>query len=219
MKNYGAAKYYKLHLQNIAHNDLGIFMHDSIPIPGNTIHTITPVWNNVENKDLYITEDIGLTGHISDTIRFNNYSNISGHLVYDNSKLSNLKIKNVKILITDIERFAKDSTLTDSLGRYHFNQIRNSSYVISASYNGKYLNGGYNPMDALTVNRSFVLLYNFTDPLKQLAADVNKDGEVNPVDALLINRRFVKLDNSFHAGNWLFSQDTINVSKGNIISQ
>ncbi len=216
VKNFGAASYYKLRLKNIANDDLQIFTHDSIPIPGNTIHTITPVWSNVENKDLYITEDIGMTGHISDTIRFSNYSNISGHLVYDNSRSSNLKIKNVKILISDLERLVKDSTLTDSLGRYNFNQIRNSSYVVSATYNGKYLTGGFNPMDALTVNRSFVLLYNFTDPLKQLAADVNKDGEVNPVDALLINRRFVKLDNSFPAGNWLFTHDTINVLKGNM---
>jgi hypothetical protein len=71
-------------------------------------------------------------------------------------------------------------------------------------------------VDALLVNRNYIRLYRFPDPLLKLAGDVNIDNRLNPVDALLINRRYIKVINSFKAGDWLNQKDVITVNSDKV---
>ncbi len=136
---------------------------------------------------------------------------VSGYVTYDNS--FNYVINNVKLILKTIENLIIDSTITNSRGYYVFRNLANGNYIIEANTDNP--PGGINPTDALLVNRKYIKLYSFTDPLKQLAADVNGDDKINPNDALLINRYYIKAISSFKAGKWRFEQANFSINCDN----
>ena len=137
---------------------------------------------------------------------------ISGNINYDNPEAT--PMANTKVLLNNPEGIKIDSTTADANGYYEFKNVANGSYTLNCRTTNKA--GGSNPMDALLVNRYFVKLYNLSDGIRKLAADVNNDGKINPVDALLINRRFVKLISSFKIPDWLFNNKSVVVQNDDL---
>ena len=139
---------------------------------------------------------------------------ISGKFIYDNTPVVK-PLKNVKLILKTVEGVKIDSTLSDNLGSYAFSNATIGRYFMEPSITKT--PGSINPLDALYVNRNFIGTYVFSDPLKQLAADVNVDKKTNPTDALLINKRYIGIIPTFKAGDWLFAHDTIKVVNDNVI--
>jgi hypothetical protein len=77
--------------------------------------------------------------------------------------------------------------------------------------------GGVNPIDALIINRNYIGLYKFTDPLLQTAADVNGDIKINPVDALMVNRRYIGIIPKYKVSDWLFSNPSFKIDGSSVI--
>lgn len=131
---------------------------------------------------------------------------ISGKVTYGNGATG---IKNVVVTLNP----GGVTTTTDTTGAYAFTNVANGSYTLTASTANAWL--GANATDALLASN----YYNGTATLtsvQQLAADVNVSSTVNNTDALLIVRRFAGLDNSFTAGNWVFTSANVTVSGANV---
>lgn len=80
-----------------------------------------------------------------------------------------------------------DSTQTNSLGRYSFNNYLNQSYILQARPNKPW--GGVSATDALAINRHITGQVPLNG-INLLAADVNGSNNVNNTDALLVLRRY-----------------------------
>ncbi|MBP7498153.1 MAG: immunoglobulin domain-containing protein, partial [Bacteroidales bacterium] len=105
-------------------------------------------------------------------------------------------------------------TITDINGSYKFYNLPNGTYNLTTSTNKTA--GGWNPMNALLINRYYIGAYYFTESQKK-AGDVNKSGNINPVDALIVNRRYVELLSSFKSGDWMFYTEPIIVSSADVV--
>ena len=100
-------------------------------------------------------------------------------------------------------------------GSYQFTNVSSGTYGLGASKgNGGW--GGVNATDALLIARHFVGLQRITDTLLVRAADVNVDGLVNATDALLALRRSIGLDQTFPAGDWLFTRPSVTVGTSSV---
>ncbi len=127
---------------------------------------------------------------------------VSGKITYGNGASG---VKNVVVTLNP----GGMTATTDTTGAYTFANVANGSYTLTATTANAWL--GANATDALLASN----YYNGTATLtsiQQLAADVNKSNTVNNTDALLIVRRFAGLDNSFAAGNWVFTSANITVN-------
>ena len=148
---------------------------------------------------------------------------VSGYVKYDNevqtpmSSYSNSGNRITTVFLCNSEGLKVDSTQTDSLGAFTFNNIQNGSYELTCKTTKSW--GGANPLDALLVNRYFIKSYSITDPMKILAADVNNDKKINPLDALLFNRRYINAIHKFNIPDWLFQNPTITVNMDSVMQQ
>jgi photosystem II stability/assembly factor-like uncharacterized protein len=121
---------------------------------------------------------------------------IIGTVLYGNA--TDVGAKNVLVTINP----GAQTVTTPAGGEFLFINIAQGSYILSAS-------------DALLVSNAFNGKITFS-PIQTLAGDVNKDGRVNNTDALLIVRRFVGLDNSFAAGDWVFTTANVTYSYASV---
>lgn len=139
---------------------------------------------------------------------------ITGHLVYD--CLDSLPIRGIYIrLIDTISGKTIDSSYTDLLGHYKFNNVKNSTYRIIPRINKTWC-PSY-PGDALCINRFYLGLYTFRDRLLQTAADVSDDKKINPIDVLMINQRYIKIIHNFLVNDWLCENPVITFNGKSII--
>ena len=179
-----------------------------------------------KNDNIYVTGFYySSTFDFDSTILYNNYTNpnifiaklassgyeINGRVEYDN--LTSTPLRNVNIILENLQNEIITSVKTDSNGFYRFANFVNGKYKIIATSDNAVIN--INPTDALLVNRHFINLYKFGDALMKNAADVNLDGKINPSDALLINRFYIKVISAFKAGKWLFESPTITINSAN----
>lgn len=139
---------------------------------------------------------------------------ISGMVYYPNFLTSvNTSLSDVKVFLKSTIS-SLDSTVTNTSGRYNFNEKINDSYILSA--NSSKILGGVNSTDALWL-RQYITGSKTFDSLQLKAADVNRSGTVNSTDALLIRQRTVGSINSFVAGDWVFENHTIVVNGVNVL--
>jgi hypothetical protein len=162
-------------------------------------------FNNAKYRCI-ISNDCAVTSNTA-TLKVITVPVISGNLTYDNNSASPL-ISTKIILYNNLERKI-DSTITNEAGYYVFHIPLNGIYYLKPEFSAK--PGGFNPIDALFVNRFFINLYTFGDILKKKAADVNNDASINPSDALMINRRYIALIKSFKIPDWLYLSNPITV--------
>jgi hypothetical protein len=152
------------------------------------------------------------------SLKAQNYS-ISGYVKYNNKDSTVLSSKtpntSLTVYLKNNSDVVLDSINTDSLGFYKFIKLDNGTYKLTCKT--RKLWGGANPVDALLVARSYIELYNITDPLKKAAGDVDNDSRLTPIDALMINRRYIGIINKFYLENWLFSNPTIIISGKDVI--
>ncbi len=130
---------------------------------------------------------------------------VSGKVTYGNGATG---VKNVIVTLNP----GGMTATTDTTGAYSIANVPNGTYTVAATSSNAWL--GANATDALLASN----YYNGTQTLttiQQLAADVNVSGSVNNTDALLIVRRFAGLDNSFAAGNWVFTTANLTVNGAN----
>lgn len=133
---------------------------------------------------------------------------VFGFLTYDNLITPQTPMNNVKMYIKSITQITLDSVITDNVGYYVFDSLSGgTSYIIEPYYDTKTW-GGSNSGDALLIMLHFVGLANLTG-LPFQAADVNADGTINSADALNVQQRFVGMIQSYVAGNWVPTFDTI----------
>jgi hypothetical protein len=122
---------------------------------------------------------------------------IYGTVTHDN-KISS-PLSDVKLILRNESNEIIDSTLTDITGNYRFNDIADGTYTIYASTNKP--SGGFDPVDALLINRFYMGTYNFPNNLRRAAADLNGDNKLNPQDALMIIKVFYGAIDSL---GWIF---------------
>jgi hypothetical protein len=124
---------------------------------------------------------------------------------YDNN--AQTAISNATIYLETQEGVKLDTAITGSGGEFEFTDILNGAYKLESIITLDW--GGSNPVDALYTNRTYLGTYTFTNPLKELAADVNNNKTINPVDALMINKRYIGTISKFTIADWLFDPDVI----------
>ncbi len=166
------------------------------------------------NNTLYrciISNNCSVTSN-SVTLKITTLPVIYGILNYNN--VATTPIKSTKVNLYNSEGKRIDSTTTNTSGFYRFFNIDDGKYILKPDIKAK--SGGFNPTDALLVNRNYITLYQFKDELKKKAADVNEDTDINPTDALLINRRYIGILKSFKPTNWKYQSDTITVKGADI---
>ncbi len=139
-------------------------------------------------------------------------ASLTGTLTYDN--LTQTPIPNVTVSLRNSNNLLIVSTLTNSSGYFQLDGIPAGNYHFDLQTTN--VPGGINSADALQILKHFVGISQLTG-LKQTAADVDNNSYINSIDALMTQKRFVGLINSFPAGNWLFTNDSINISSGTTI--
>ncbi|MBP7496502.1 MAG: hypothetical protein KA792_02415, partial [Bacteroidales bacterium] len=183
---------------------------DLNPLQGNNYYMVEVINPNNCNpsKKVYNTAQ-------SNKVNSSNqmYYTISGTVTYDNK--ANNSLNNVLLKLKNKEGKIISETKTDNNGDYFFTNLQNDKYYIECNNTAKA--GGYNPVDALFVNRYYLKLVGFGNNLRKRAADVNIDNNVNPIDALMINRRYIGILKSFKSPDWLFETDTIELSDSDLL--
>ncbi|MBP7497690.1 MAG: M6 family metalloprotease domain-containing protein [Bacteroidales bacterium] len=168
------------------------------------LHTLT--LRVLNDKDCEASVDIKISVIDSSTI--------SGYISYDNFK--NSPLVKVKVYLMDKEGNIVQSTSSDEAGAYKFEGVKKGQYILEASSaEGA---GGYDPIDALMVNKYFLKLYKFNSKFKLSAGDVDLKNGVTPIDALMILRRYLKILKAFPAGSWVFESANINVDAKNLFA-
>lgn len=157
----------------------------------------------------------------SDSIYKSNYitvlppgnNNIFGLLSYDNDQVPPTALNNNKIYLKTITNNTIDSTNTDLYGFYYFSNVPNGTYLIKAACTTSW--GGGTTNDALLILQHFVGIAPLQGlPLK--AAEVSGEGYINSMDAMNVQQRFLGTINSFTAGDWVPTSDTIQVLNNNV---
>jgi hypothetical protein len=121
-------------------------------------------------------------------------------------------ISNAVVTLTPISGVGR-SRVSGADGTYTFDSLSTGQYTLAGSKTGTW--GGATGGDALLVARHAAGLSLLTEtPL--LAADVNANGSITGGDALLILRRAVGLDQTFAAGDWVFSPQTVTITNTNV---
>jgi len=138
-------------------------------------------------------------------------STLSGRIRYDNSLESPLSYS--QVFLNDFSMNHLDSTLSNGGGNFLFLDAAPGSYLVNTEITKSW--GGVNATDALRTLLHFAGL-NTLSGHRLKAANVNNTGGVNAVDALLIARRFTGLINSFAAGDWYGTVDTVSLGIGNV---
>ena len=88
---------------------------------------------------------------------------ISGMVTYDNT--TSTPMNGVQIILMDTTGDKKlDTTVTDNTGYYEFYNVHNSNYTLIFSTTKA--TGGYNPLDALKVNRYYLGAYKFGNSVR-----------------------------------------------------
>ncbi|HRY32250.1 MAG TPA: M14 family zinc carboxypeptidase [Bacteroidales bacterium] len=132
---------------------------------------------------------------------------LQGTVCYDNIQQSPLA--GVSVYLSDTAGNVIMTDTTDGNGYFCFNGLQNATLVLGG-HTGQ-APGGVNASDALIILKHFVHLENLSG-LKRAAADVDSSGSVNSIDALMVQKRFVGMMNSFPAGEWMFTSDTLQIS-------
>ncbi len=141
---------------------------------------------------------------------------LKGQLSYNNTAVTPINGANIQLLNSFNAVIATTTTYSDSTiptspvpGYFQFNNLTNSG-----SYKIRVINsitwGGVNATDALLIKRHTVGLTTLTN-LPLVAADVNLSNSVNSTDALLIQLRNIGSINQFTAGDWVYSDSSVNL--------
>ncbi len=138
--------------------------------------------------------------------------NIQGKLVYDNLQFTPIGVGSVAL--NDSLGALISNTTVDASANYVFQNLNDARYILRGATTRPW--GGVSAGDALLINEYFTNP-NVLTGLKILAADVNNDGAVNSNDALLTMQRSISLINSFAAGDWIYSQDTVLLAGQNVL--
>ena len=160
-----------------------------------------------------ITDALGASlsvSYIDGGVKFITGVKLSGIVQYYGANKT--PISNAVVTLTPISGVGR-SKVSGADGTYSFDSLNTGQYTLTVSKTGTW--GGVTGGDALLVARHAAGLSLLTDtPL--LAADANASGSITGGDALLILRRAVGLDQTFAAGDWVFSPQTATVSGTNV---
>jgi len=131
---------------------------------------------------------------------------ISGSILY---YANNIPINNVYL---NLSGGANSSVFTNSSGNYTFSNLEsNLTYLIQPSKDKieRLENATVTMYDAALTIRYAVGIENLNN-IEQIAADVDKDGQVIAYDAAMIARYVVEMSalENDHVGEWLFSPDS-----------
>jgi hypothetical protein len=132
-------------------------------------------------------------------------SRITGSLVYGNPQ--SIPLVGTQIQLRRGAQLLAAAT-TGAGGQFDLGLVDTGFYQIE--YSNAPAWRGVNSTDALEVLRNFGGRINLSG-LYLLAGDVNARGLVNAMEAQTISRRTIRLLNQFPAGDWLYSQQNINV--------
>ena len=186
---------------------------------GQGTYCITVLWdqcNVCPNGTVSITEySNGCTGTTTMTVTFlPGTGNLGGYVTYYNNYATGLNGVTVSAYNTTNGTLA-GSTITGpntqgsyEPGYYSFN-LAPGNYHIVAGYNGTW--GGNNATDALLVQLNVISAY----PLAYInwkSADVNGSQNLTGLDALYIKLRTIGSINTYPAGDWVFSDSTVNLA-------
>lgn len=155
-----------------------------------------------------------VSGIIPPAIFYNGYlttdecGGIQGTLTYDNT--TGTPLVNQQILLKQ-QGEVKYKALTDSSGYYEFPGVATGHYDIEVFCDLAPTNTS--SVDAMLGARYFAGMVPLT-PLTVKAADVNQDAVVNAIDCLFMLRRSVGQINFYPAGDWKFSETSVDVSSG-----
>lgn len=179
--------------------DVGITNLEWVLVPGDDCEYMDKD-NNIINGD-----------YINGIVETEYCSSIYGGLTYDN--IISSPLNNCSIYLDDTNNLTPPikTTTTNLYGDYTFADLLSDGYILSTDPCKPW--GGVNATDALAV------AYHFTNilPLQGMkleAADVTADGGVNSTDALAISRRFVGFINYFPSGDWLLTEEYVNINQG-----
>lgn len=109
----------------------------------------------------------------------------------------------------------QDSVVTDATGVYSFTVPSGGSYSLRARKNTDALNG-ISARDVFLINRHAIFVELFTDPLQELAGDVNDNGSISARDVFLTNRVAIFVDDKFpDQDTWGFIIPILNLNDVN----
>ncbi|MCP4088485.1 MAG: hypothetical protein GY746_01640 [Gammaproteobacteria bacterium] len=150
---------------------------------------------------------------VSDSVLIENQNgvNVNGHVYYDNI-LSTI-MPEVYVDLYDAYASVLISDTTDILGEFLLSNVQPGNYLLSASTVKAW--GGVNSTDALAIMQHFVGI-NILNGLRLEAADVNSTGYVNAADALYTQQRYIGMVSAFPAGDYVFSNENINIGTANV---
>lgn len=137
--------------------------------------------------------------------------NLTCNVKYNNANGYVLAGVNVSLLMNDSRLLY--SSVTDLAGECTFYNIDTGNYIVKASSTA--MVNGVNSTDALLIRKYLTGSYT-PDSLQLRAADVNGSGTINSTDALQVRRRVAGLDQTFSAGDWIFSTSNVNINGGNL---
>ncbi|MBP7497600.1 MAG: carboxypeptidase regulatory-like domain-containing protein [Bacteroidales bacterium] len=190
--------------------------------PGDTLVElrISPVIDNIINK----TDTLIINFHTSEyvthqktlLIKDSPVLSISGKVTYNN--VVSTSLSGVKVYLLNKEEKIIDTAYTDERGIYYFNKkLMPGNYSIQPVNSKKGSTKIINPLDALIINRFYLGIYSIKDPLKLIAADLDRQVGINPIDALLVLRYYLGLIKSFPAGEWYFEKKSVKLINESVI--
>ena len=106
-----------------------------------------------------------------------------------------------------------DAQVTASDGAYAFTNIpEGGNYSITLAKNFNATNG-LSPIDILLMQQHILGIQSFSDPMKEMAADVNNSGDVSPFDILQMRQIILNITSTFPSqDSWLFSPSTMDIN-------
>jgi hypothetical protein len=122
---------------------------------------------------------------------------------------------NIPVDLLDNTQTVINSTVTDGSGQYTFSGVANGNYTVRPSTNKPW--GGVTSFDITVYKKHIgnVPGFNLTG-IKLGSGDVNQSTTLTSLDLTLIKQRIGAQISSFISGDWLFEDDVVTVSGGNL---
>jgi hypothetical protein len=143
----------------------------------------------------------------------NSLYSISGIVSYENG--TSTPMANIPVDLLDNTQTVINSTVTDGSGQYTFSGVANGNYTVRPSTNKPW--GGVTSFDITVYKKHIgnVPGFNLTG-IKLGSGDVNQSTTLTSLDLTLIKQRIGAQISSFISGDWLFEDDVVTVSGGNL---